>query len=158
MTTLRQRMGSRAISENIPLWAYVEIIATCNFKCEHCYIAPCAEREDVMSLSQAELLFRKLSDAGTLSLLLTGGEVFSHRQFKEIYLSAKQHGFMIYLNSNGYLIGERWADFLAEWPPVIVSLSLYGLSDERYQRVTGIPNAFRRVDRAVDLLLERAFV
>jgi len=155
MTTLRQRMGSRAMSENIPLWAYVEIIATCNFKCEHCFIAPCAEREDVMSLAQAELLFRKLSDAGTLSLLLTGGEIFSHRQFKEIYLSAKQHGFMIYLNSNGYLIGERWADFLAEWPPVIVSISLYGLSDERYQRVTGIPNAFRRVDRAVDLLLER---
>ena len=49
--TLRDRMGSRAMAERIPLWAHVEIIATCNFKCQHCYIAPCAEREDVMSPS-----------------------------------------------------------------------------------------------------------
>ncbi|MEJ7811606.1 MAG: radical SAM protein [Gemmatimonadaceae bacterium] len=155
MTTLRDRMGSRASSERIPLWAYVEIIATCNFACQHCYIAPCAEREDVMSLERADLLFGKLADAGTLSLLLTGGEVFTHKQFRDIYLAAKRRGFMMYVNSNGYLIGERWADFLAEWPPVIVSLSLYGLSDERYERVTGIPRAFSRVDRAIDLLLER---
>ncbi|MDQ3696605.1 MAG: radical SAM protein [Gemmatimonadota bacterium] len=155
MTTLRARMGSRATSERIPLWAYVEIIATCNFRCQHCYIAPCAAREDVMSLEQANVLFGKLADAGTLSLLLTGGEVFTHKQFADIYMSAKRHGFMTYLNSNAYMIGERWADFLAEWPPVIVSISLYGLSDERYERVTGIPRAFGRVDRALDLLLER---
>jgi radical SAM protein with 4Fe4S-binding SPASM domain len=155
ITTLRDRMGSRAHAERIPLWAYVEIIATCNFKCQHCYIAPCAEREDVMSLEQAELLFDKLAAAGSLSMLLTGGEVFTHRQFKDIYLAAKRRGFMMYINSNAYLIGEKWADFLAEWPPVVVSISLYGMSDERYEAVTGIPNAFRRVDRAIDLLLER---
>jgi radical SAM protein with 4Fe4S-binding SPASM domain len=38
---------------------------------------------------------------------------------------------------------------------VVVSISLYGLSDERYEKVTGIPRAFTRVDRAIDLLLER---
>lgn len=155
MAVLRERMGSRASAERIPLWAYVEIIATCNFKCQHCFIAPCAQREDVMSLAQAETLFDKLANAGSLSLLLTGGEVFTHRQFKDIYLAAKRRGFMVYVNSNAYLIGERWADFLAEWPPVLVSISLYGMSDERYESVTGIPKAFNRVDRAIDLLLER---
>lgn len=108
-----------------------------------------------MSLEQAEMLFDKLADAGSLSLLLTGGEVFTHRQFKDIYLAAKRRGFILYINSNAYLIGERWADFLAEWPPALVSISLYGMSDERYEAVTGIPNAFRRVDRAISLLLER---
>ena len=155
MSLLRERMGSRATAERIPLWSFVEIIATCNFKCQHCYIAPCAKREDVLSLQQAEMLFDKLAAAGSLSLLLTGGEVFTHRQFKEIYLAGKRRGFMMYVNSNAYLIGEKWADFLAEWPPVIVSISLYGMDDERYETVTGIPNAFRRVDRAIDLLLER---
>ena len=155
MNTLRSRMSSRAIAERIPLWAHVEIIATCNFKCHHCYIAPCAEREDVMSLEQATTLFDKLAKAGTLSLLLTGGEVFTHRQFREIYLQAKRSGFLVYVNSNAYLISERWADFLAQWPPSLVSISLYGTSDERYEAITGIPNAFRRVDRAIDLLLER---
>ena len=73
MTLLRERMGSRATAERIPLWGYVEIIATCNFKCQHCYIAPCAERDDVMSLERANVVFDKLAAAGTLSLLLTGG-------------------------------------------------------------------------------------
>lgn len=155
MSTLRERMGSRATAERIPLWSFVEIIATCNFKCEHCYIAPCANREDVLSLAKAEILFDKLARAGSLAMLLTGGEVFTHRQFKDIYLAAKRRGFFVYVNSNAYLIGERWADFLAEWPPVMVSISLYGMSDERYEAVTGIPNAFSRVARAIDLLLER---
>ena len=108
---VRQRMYSRAKSQRIPISAVVEVIATCNFSCQHCYIAPCAEREDVMPLERAEYLFDILQRAGTLSLLLTGGEVLTHKQFREIYLAAKRRGFMVVINPNGYLIGERWADF-----------------------------------------------
>ena len=49
--TVVDRMASRALAERIPLTASLEIIATCNFKCQHCYIAPCAEREDVLSVA-----------------------------------------------------------------------------------------------------------
>jgi radical SAM protein with 4Fe4S-binding SPASM domain len=152
---LKERMIERARRERIPLQADIEIIATCNFKCVHCYIAPCAEREDVMSLEQAEIVFDKLKTAGTQMVLLTGGEVFTHKQFKEIYLSAKKHGFDVYINTNAYLIGERWADFLAEWPPTGLSISVYGTDAESYERLTGIPKSYERVMRAIDLLLER---
>lgn len=152
---MRERMMERARRERIPLQADIEIIATCNFKCVHCYIAPCAEREDVMSLEQAEIVFDKLQAAGTQMVLLTGGEVFTHKQFREIYLSAKRHGFEVYINTNGYLIGERWADFLAEWPPKGLSISLYGMRPESYERLTGIPKSYERVMRAIELLLER---
>jgi radical SAM protein with 4Fe4S-binding SPASM domain len=152
---VRQRMYSRAKSERIPISAVVEVIATCNFSCQHCYIAPCAEREDVMPLERAEYLFDILQRAGTLSLLLTGGEVLTHKQFREIYLAAKRRGFMVVINTNGYLIGDRWADLFAEWPPELISISIYGLSDERYETVTGIPNAFRRVKRACEMLRDR---
>ena len=152
---MRERMVERARRERIPLQADIEIIATCNFKCVHCYIAPCAEREDVMSLDQVNIIFDKLKAAGTQMVLLTGGEVFTHKQFKDIYLSAKHHGFEVFLNTNGYLIGERWADFLAEWPPAGLSISLYGMRPESYEKLTGIPRSFERVMRAIDLLLER---
>ena len=154
-SVLRARALANARQNRIPIEADIEIIATCNFKCVHCYIAPCAEREDVMSLKQAEVVFDKLKAAGTLMLLLTGGEVFTHKQFKEIYLAAKRRGFEVHLNTNGYLIGERWADFLAEWPPRSLSISLYGTTPESYERLTGIPKAYERVMRAIDLLLER---
>lgn len=152
---LRSRMQSRARAERIPLQAEVEIIATCNFKCVHCYIAPCAERGDEMSLENARILFRKLADAGTMSVLLTGGEVLTHRHFKEIYLAAKQVGLLVNVNTNAYLIGPKWADFFQEWPPRIISISIYGASPESYERLTGIPRSYDRCMRAVDLLLER---
>lgn len=155
MTDVQGRIFARAVDARIPLAASVEIIATCNFRCQHCYIAPCATRTDVMPLERARLLFEILAAHGTMTLLLTGGEVFSHRDFREIYLAAKRAGFHVYVNSNAYFIGERWADFLAEWPPRQLSISLYGLSNERYEEVTGIPNAFDRVCRAIDLLRER---
>ena len=155
---MRERMVERARRERVPLQADIEIIATCNFKCVHCYIAPCAEREDVMSLEQAEIIFDKLQAAGTQQVLLTGGEVFTHKQFKEIYLSAKRHGFQIYINTNAYLIGERWADFLAEWPPKALSISLYGMNAQSYEQLTGIPKSYERVMRAIDLLLERGLL
>ncbi len=153
--TLRERLRARAMAERIPLHVDIEIIATCNYKCVHCYIAPCAHREDVMSVASAKRIFAMLQDAGTMSVLLTGGEVFTHRQFRDIYLAAKRSGFFVYLNTNAYLINERWADFLAEWPPKTVSISLYGATPESYERLTGIPNSYQRCIRAIDLLLER---
>ncbi len=153
--TLVDRMTSRALAERIPLTASIELIATCNFSCKHCYIAPCAERQDVMSVAAATRILTQLRDAGTYTVLLTGGEVFTHKQFAEIYLTAKRLGLIPLINTNGYLIGTKWADFLAEWPPDVVSISIYGLSDERYFEVTGVPRAFARVSRAIDLLVER---
>ena len=152
---LQQRLVAKALATRIPLSATVEIIATCNFACQHCYIAPGAAREDVMSVEHAKHLFAQLAAAGTLDVLLTGGEVFTHRAFREIYLAAKRAGVSVHLNTNGYLIGERWADFLADWPPSSISISVYGLSNERYEQVTRIPNAYDRVMRAVDLLIAR---
>lgn len=152
---VRQRIYNRARADRIPLQADIEIIATCNFKCVHCYIAPVAERGDVMSLEDAKVIFGKLREAGTMSVLLTGGEVFTHKQFREIYLAAKQSGFIVYVNTNAYLIGERWADFLAEYPPALVSISVYGMTAESYERLTGIPRSFERCMRAIDLLFER---
>src|SRR5688572_24385790 len=94
-STIQGRLVTRGLAERIPLQADIEIIGTCNFKCVHCYIAPVAAREDVMSLEQAKVLFDKLSAAGTMRVLLTGGEIFTHKQFKEIYLAAKAAGFLV---------------------------------------------------------------
>ena len=37
-----------------------------------------------MSVESARTIFSKLADAGTLSVLLTGGEVLTHKQFADI--------------------------------------------------------------------------
>ena len=150
---MRARLTARAHAERIPLQVELEIIATCNYKCTHCYIAPCADRGDEMPVEKALSLFDTLLEAGTMGLLLTGGEIFTHRGFREIYLGAKRRGFAVHLNSNGYYINEEWAAFFQDWPPEILSLSMYGATAETYERLTGIPNSFARFVRNVDLLI-----
>jgi radical SAM protein with 4Fe4S-binding SPASM domain len=59
------------------------------------------------------------------------------------------------LFTNGTLITPRIADYLAEWPPYRVEITLYGATQETYERVTGIPGSYARCMRGIELLLER---
>ena len=44
---------------------------------------------------------------------------------------------------------------MAEWPPLVVEVSIYGSTPEVYERVTGVPGSFRRCIRGIELLLDR---
>ncbi len=57
--------------------------------------------------------------------------------------------------TNGTLITPQIADYLAEWRPFKMEITLYGATQETYERVTGIPGSYERCRRGIDLLLER---
>jgi len=44
---------------------------------------------------------------------------------------------------------------LAEWLPYIVEITLYGVTKETHEKVTGIPGSYNRCQRGIELLLER---
>lgn len=52
--------------------------------------------------------------AGTLFVLLTGGEPLLYPHFRELYQKLRELGMIITINTNGTLINEAWADFFAE--------------------------------------------
>ena len=64
------------------------------------------------SLDEWISLAKQMKDAGTLFLLLTGGEPLLFPQFKELYCVLKDMGMILTLNTNGTLINEEWAEFL----------------------------------------------
>jgi MoaA/NifB/PqqE/SkfB family radical SAM enzyme len=70
---------------------------------------------------------------------LTGGKPFVRKDFLDIYLDAKKKGLLVTLFTNGTLINSEIADFLAEWLPFSIEISLYGVTKEAYEAVTGIP-------------------
>jgi radical SAM protein with 4Fe4S-binding SPASM domain len=59
------------------------------------------------------------------------------------------------LFTNGTLLTRQIADYLAEWRPFKIEITLYGATQETYERVTGIPGSYTRCRRGIDLLLER---
>ncbi|MFQ5341628.1 MAG: radical SAM protein, partial [Anaerolineae bacterium] len=143
----------------IPLNGTIELTARCNLNCAHCYInLPADDREaQAQELTTQEIcsLLDTLADEGTLFLLLTGGEIFVRKDFMEIYIYAKRKGMFINLFTNGTLITERIADYLQDWPPRMVEITLYGATAETYERVTGVPGSYERCMGGIDLLLDR---
>ncbi len=151
-----EELKETARQEAIPLSGVFELTARCNFNCSMCYIhlTPEQARAQGEELSTAEWLriAEKAREAGMLNLTLTGGEIFVRRDFRELYTELKKMGFLVNLMSNGYLIDERVMEWLAKDPPYAMRFTLYGASNETYRAVTGIPDGFDRVSRAIDLV------
>jgi radical SAM protein with 4Fe4S-binding SPASM domain len=147
-------LNRAGLAARVPLAGSFELTFRCNLRCVHCYV-PDYSGKGELATDEVTRILSEAADLGCLWMLLTGGEVLSRRDFPALYLHAKRLGLLITLYTNGTLLDERLADLLAEYPPFGVEITLYGLSDETYLRTTGAPRQFRRVRRAIDLLVER---
>ena len=95
---------------------------------------------------------RQAKEAGMLYLTLTGGEVFVRPGFKELYIELSKMGFLIQILSNGYMIDESVIEWLSEYPPYSIRFTLYGASDETYEKVCGVKSGFTCVVNAINLI------
>jgi len=156
-TIFGEQMYERVGQQRIPLNASVELTMRCNLRCKHCYI-PLSQRAGTgkkeLSLNEFKGYFDEFADAGTLWLLLTGGEPLLRPDFLEIYDAAKRNGFIISLFTNGTLLNDRVVSHLAEYRPFSIEISIYGATQETYERVTGIPGSFKRCMQGIEMILE----
>jgi radical SAM protein with 4Fe4S-binding SPASM domain len=114
-----------------------------------------AARARELSKEEHFHLLDQLADLGCFWLLYTGGEIFARKDFLEIYTYAKKKGFLITLFTNGTLIDEKVADYLAQWPPFAVEITLYGRTKRTYEALTSVPGSYQRCLQAIALLVER---
>jgi radical SAM protein with 4Fe4S-binding SPASM domain len=112
-------------------------------------------RESELTTSELERVIDQFVEAGGMWLNFSGGEIFYRRDFLELYTYAKRKGVFIALLTNGTMITERVADVLAEYPPRVVEITLYGATAETFDRLTGVPGAFARCMEGIRLLRER---
>lgn len=148
------RMHGRSASCRIPLDCSFEITYRCNLRCAQCYCAPDRNRKE-LDLKEIRRILDELADAGCLWILLTGGEPLTRPDFLDIYTYAKRKGMVTSLFTNGTLLTPAIADHLAEYRPFMVEITLYGATEETYEKVTGVAGSFRRCMQGIDLLLER---
>jgi radical SAM protein with 4Fe4S-binding SPASM domain len=137
----------------------IEVTRRCPLECQHCYnnlpMGDQDARGREMTTSEHFHMLDELCEMGCFWLLYTGGEIFARKDFLEIYTYAKTKGFLITLFTNGTLITERIADYLKEWPPFSIEITLYGRTRETYEELTMIPGSYERCLRGIQLLRER---
>ena len=146
----------KASAAGIALSGTFELTPVCNMDCKMCYVRLSRQAQEAIApLAGADQWLRlaqEAKDAGLLYLLLTGGEPFLHPQFRQILEGLHNMGFIITLNSNGTLIDADTVAWLKNCPPVRINISLYGASNETYNRLCGNPQGFTQVTSAIDLL------
>lgn len=159
---LAHQVGSAAFVQELagrpggfPITGSLELTLRCNVRCRHCYILYPGATSGEMSTDEVKAILDRLAEQGVLFLLLTGGEIFARCDFREIYLHAKRLGFLLTLFTNATLVDDDLADFLAAWPPRRVEVTIYGHTEETYERVTGVKGSFRRFRDGVERLRAR---
>ncbi len=153
------RFHLRARGQRVPLNATLELTRRCPLACSHCYnnlpMNDSAARQAELSLDEYRQLLDEMANEGCLWLLFTGGEIFARRDFLEIYTYAKKKGFLITLFTNGTQITPSIADYLKEWPPFAIEITLYGRTQGTYERLTRVPGSYEKCLRGIRLLKER---
>lgn len=153
-----KRLVGRLAGRRYPISGSVEMTFRCNLHCQHCYVK-CGNNPDViqeeLSTQEWYSVFDQIADAGTLWLLLTGGEPLTRPDFLDLYTYVKQKGFIFTLFTNGTLLTPKIADHLAEWLPFAVEITLYGGTQKTYELITGVPGSHTRCMRGIELLMER---
>ncbi len=147
---------AKADRNSIPLSGAFELTSRCTLNCKMCYIhqnggnCPSAEKNGEWWVNLA----REARDAGTLLLLLTGGEPMLHPDFEDIYLKCREMGLLVSINTNATLIDEKKVQFFKENPPQRLNITLYGTSEETYEKLCGNGKAYEKVIGAIKQLRE----
>ncbi len=141
-----------------PLSATVELTERCNMSCKHCYINQAAGDPRIQALElntgQWTTIFDQIADAGCLFLLLTGGEPLLRPDFPELFTHVRQLGMVTSLFTNGTMLTPKIADLLSDLGLHSLEISLYGATEETYEKVTGVPGSYARCIRGIELALE----
>lgn len=159
MDSMEKMLVQKAYQRQAPVNGSLELLPLCNMNCDMCYVRLSkAEMEQKGRLRTKEEWIRlahQMKEAGTLFLLLTGGEPLLFPGFKEVYIELQKMGMILTINTNGTLINEEWADFFQKYKPRRMNITLYGADDQAYEQLCHYPGGFQKTVNAVRLLRDR---
>ena len=132
-------MEGKARKMGIPLNGQFELTPLCNFRCGMCYVRLSEGQmsQKLLTPEQWKDLMSQAVEAGMLSATLTGGECLSYPGFKEVYEHLQHLGCDVDVLTNGSLLDEDWIRYFKEHRPGGIYITLYGDSEDAYERVTG---------------------
>lgn len=155
-SAVRKYLGFKAREKNLPISGSFELTPLCNLDCKMCYVhlnKAQMQGAQLLTVDQWKTIMQQAIDSGMMYAGLTGGECLTYPGFKELYLFLRAKGVEVCILSNGLLMDEAMVDFFRANPPAAVQVTLYGASEDAYERVTG-QRAFGRVMHNLRLLTQ----
>lgn len=149
-------LHNKGVQLGLPIMGNFELTPCCNFNCKMCYVhlskKEAKRRGKELSTEEWIAIAQKAKEQGMLFLLLTGGEPFLRDDFIPLYTTLHKMGFVISINTNGSLLTEELLQVFKEYPPHRINVTLYGASNETYQKLCGVPFYDKVVNNIDDLV------
>lgn len=131
----------------------IELTHLCNLKCIHCYGSFGSLKKPIfIKFNQIKNLLPDLLSLGTMNISLTGGECLLNPDFEKIAIFFLQHGFNLWILSNGY-----YTDKLIEFTrktrqfKYTIKISLDGIYEE-HAKIRGVNDSFEKTIETIDYL------
>ena len=133
-------LDHKARINGTPIQGQFELTPLCNFSCRMCYAHLTPEQlsgEPVLPVFVWKDLMHQAWEAGMVFATLTGGECLAYPGFDELFLYLHSLGCEITVLTNGFLLDDERIRFFQKHRPAKIQVTLYGCSDDVYERVTG---------------------
>ncbi len=140
--SLLTKVLDRAASLGTPITAHLDLTYRCNERCAHCYVEHGTGPE--LTMEEVINLLEQLEGAGTLFLVLSGGEIFLRTDLFEILDAARRLRFSIRLKTNGTLVIPEMTARLKRLGIEEVDISLYSHQAETHDAITLLPGSFQQ--------------
>lgn len=136
----------------------LEITARCNNDCRHCYInLPASDvraKKSELSIAQISDIAGQAVAMGSLWCLINGGEPLLREDFADIFLLLKKKGLLVSVFTNACLLTAEHIELFKKYPPRDMEVTVYGVTEETYERVSRKPGSYSAFRRGLDLLLK----
>lgn len=157
-TALERMLIKKATAKGIPISATFELTPTCNFNCSMCYMRLSPQRlkelGGLRTVEEWKSTALEMKRMGTLFILLTGGEPLLYPKFEELYSFLANEGFILTLNTNGSLITPEIVKLWKKQLPRRLNITLYGASEETYEKLCHNRSGFQQTLKAFELIKE----
>ena len=139
--------SEKEVIERNPDSGTFEVTLRCNLHCKMCLFrhADCENqklRNEERTAKEWISMAREVAEAGTVSLLISGGEPMIREDFCELYEGIYKQGFVVELYTNATLVTPKIMETLRKYPPHTIGVTIYGACEETYEKVCGNGQAF----------------
>ena len=147
------RFRAQSVAKAIPLQASLELTYRCNERCTHCYIEEF--KDDPQRKLTKEQWFKVLDElrsAGTLYVILMGGEAMLNPLFWDVAEYASSLNFHVSMISNGLKIQKlEVAQRLKDCGVQVVTFSLYSMDPAIHDKMTSVRGSLDKTLNAIEL-------
>lgn len=141
---------------NSPICLTWEITYACNLRCVHCLSSSGKRRPDELSTREAKRLIDEWAEMKVFYINVGGGEPMVRRDFFELMDYTLDRGIGVKFSTNGALIDESAASWIASRDYLDVQISLDGANAETNDPIRG-SGSYDRARRAMNLLAKHRF-